>query len=184
MSGDHKTFIQTPKQFVIVVLVALAVPIAVIVLLSQLVSSIKPPGPATDSQVLSRIKPFGELVIADASTPKGNLSGEQVYQAVCKTCHEAGIAGAPKVGDRAAWAAPIKKGYATLVQHAIKGFQEPGKVMPPKGGNPDLTGVEEQRRRPCRLPPRPRRRLPPLQPRQARRHRNPARRWTSRPPKR
>jgi cytochrome c551/c552/cytochrome c5 len=139
-------FIKTHKQLVIVVVLAFVIPIALIVLLSQLVTGMKPPGSAeADSQLLSRIKPFGEVTIADASSPKGNLSGEQVYQSVCKTCHEPGIAGAPKVGDKAAWAVPIKRGYETLVQHAVSGFQEAGKVMPPKGGNPDLADIEVQR---------------------------------------
>ena len=139
-------FIKTRKQLVVVVVLAFAIPIALIVSLSQLVTGVKPPGSAeADSQLLSRIKPFGEVTIADASSPKGNLGGEQVYQSVCKTCHEPGIAGAPKVGDKAAWAVPIKRGYETLVQHAIAGFQEGGKVMPPKGGNPDLADIEVQR---------------------------------------
>ncbi len=139
-------FIKTQKQLVIVVVLAFAIPIALIVSLSQLVTGMKPPGSAeADSQLLSRIKPFGEVTIADASSPKGNLSGDQVYQSVCKTCHEPGIAGAPKVADKAAWAVPIKRGYETLVQHAITGFQEGGKVMPPKGGNPDLADIEVQR---------------------------------------
>jgi cytochrome c551/c552/cytochrome c5 len=146
MSDDHSSFIKTPKQLVIVVVLAFAIPIALIALLSQLVTGIKPPGSAeADSQLLSRIKPFGEVTMADASGPKGNLTGEQVFQSLCKTCHEPGIAGAPKVGDKAAWAPPIKKGYEMLVQHAINGFQEAGKVMPPKGGNPDLADVEVQR---------------------------------------
>jgi cytochrome c551/c552/cytochrome c5 len=139
-------FIKTQKQLVIVVVLAFVIPIALIVSLSQLVTGMKPPGSAeADSQLLSRIKPFGEVTIADASSPKGNLSAEQVYQSVCKTCHEPGIAGAPKVGDKAAWAVPIKRGYETLVQHAVNGFQEAGKVMPPKGGNPDLADIEVQR---------------------------------------
>jgi cytochrome c551/c552/cytochrome c5 len=139
-------FIKTHKQLVIVVVLAFVIPIALIVSLSQLITGMKPPGSAeADSQLLSRIKPFGEVTIADASSPKRNLSGEQVYQSVCKTCHEPGIAGAPKVADKAAWAVPIKRGYETLVQHAITGFQEGGKVMPPKGGNPDLADIEVQR---------------------------------------
>jgi cytochrome c5 len=146
MSDEHSSFIKTPKQLAIVVVLAFAIPIALIGLLSQLVTGMKPPGSAeADTQLLSRIKPFGTVVMADASAPKGNLSGEQVFQSLCKTCHEAGIAGAPKVGDKAAWAPSIKKGYETLVQHAINGFQEAGKVMPPKGGNPDLADVEVQR---------------------------------------
>lgn len=146
MSDEHSSFIKTPKQLAIVVVLAFAIPITLVGLLSQLVTGMKPPGSAEDdTQLLSRIKPFGEVVMADASAPKGNLTGEQVFQSVCKTCHEPGIAGAPKVGDKTAWAPSIKKGYETLVQHAINGFQEAGKVMPPKGGNPDLADVEVQR---------------------------------------
>ena len=146
MSDGQSTFIKTHKQLIIAVALGFAIPIALIVSLSQLVTDMKPPGNAeAQSQLLSRIKPFGEVTIADASSPKGNLTGEQVFQSLCKTCHEPGIAGAPKVGDKAQWAGSIKKGYETLAQHAINGIQESGKVMPPKGGNPDLTDVEVQR---------------------------------------
>jgi len=146
MSDGQSTFIKTHKQLVIVVVLGFLIPIALIVSLSQLVTEMKPPGGAeAHSQLLSRIKPFGEVTIADASSPKGNLTGEQVFQSVCKTCHEPGIAGAPKVGDKAQWAASNRKGYEALVQHAINGIQEAGKVMPPKGGNPDLADAEVQR---------------------------------------
>jgi cytochrome c5 len=146
MSDDHATPIQTPKQLLIVVVLAFVIPIALLIMLSQLVTGWTRPGTAEDeTQLLSRIKPFGTLVMAEASGPKGNLTGEQVFQSVCKTCHEAGIAGAPKVGDDAAWAPSIKKGYDTLIQHAVNGFQEGSKVMPPRGGNPDLADVEVQR---------------------------------------
>ena len=146
MSDKHSSFIKTPKQLVIVVVVAFLVPIALIVLLSQLVTGVMPSGSSeADNKVLTRIQPFGQLTLADASASSGNQSGEQVYQAVCKTCHEMGLAGAPKVGDKAAWAPAIKEGYETLVQHAINGFQSPGKVMPAKGGNSDLADVEVQR---------------------------------------
>ena len=146
MSDGQSTFIKTHKQLIIAVVLGFAIPIALIVSLSQLVTDMKPPGNAeAQSQLLSRIKPFGEVTIADASSPKGNLTGEQVFQSLCKTCHEPGIAGAPKVGDKAQWAGSIKKGYETLAQHAINGIQESGKVMPPKGGNPDLADVEVQR---------------------------------------
>jgi cytochrome c551/c552 len=146
MSDGQSTLIKTHKQLVIAVVLGFLIPIALIVSLSQLVTDMKPPGGAeAHNQLLSRIKPFGEVTIADASSPKGNLTGEQVFQSVCKTCHEPGIAGAPKVGDKAQWAASIKKGYETLAQHGINGIQESGKVMPPKGGNPDLADVEVQR---------------------------------------
>src|SRR5450432_291316 len=145
MSDEHTSFIKTPKQLAIVVLMAFAVPIGLIVLLSQLVTGLVPAGSANaDNQVLLRILPVGQLAFADM-TPAGNKTGEQLFQAVCKTCHESGLAGAPKFGDKAAWAAPIKEGYNVLVQHAINGLQENGKVMPPKGGNPDLSDTEVAR---------------------------------------
>jgi cytochrome c5 len=143
MSDEHTSFIKTPKQLVVVVVLAFAVPIALIVLLSQLITGVRP-GETEDSEagVLNRIKPVGEVTLADASAPKGNLTGEQLYQGVCKTCHEAGLAGAPKIGDKAAWAPRIKQGVDQLYAHAISGT---AKGMPPKGGNPDLSDVEVQR---------------------------------------
>jgi cytochrome c5 len=161
MHDEHISPIKTPKQLAIVLALAFLVPIVLFLLLSQLVTGVKREDTgATEAQVLSRIKPVGEVALAGATsagasagavTPavatsaRASMSGEQVFQAVCKTCHEPGIAGAPKVGDKAAWAAPIKAGYQTLVQRALNGFQEAGKVMPPRGGKPDLSDVEVER---------------------------------------
>jgi cytochrome c5 len=143
MSDEHSSFIKTPKQLIVVVVLAFAVPIALIVLLSQLVTGVRPGATEdTETGVLNRIKPVGEVTLADANAPKGNMSGEQVYQTVCKTCHEAGLAGAPKVGDNAAWGPRIKQNVDQLYAHALKGTD---KGMPPKGGNPDLADVEVQR---------------------------------------
>jgi cytochrome c5 len=146
MHDEHISPIKTPKQLAIVLALAFLVPIVLFLLLSQLVTGVRREDTgATEAQVLSRIKPVGEVTLAGATSARASMSGEQVFQAVCKTCHEPGIAGAPKVGDKAAWAGPIKKGYETLVQHALNGFQEAGKVMPPRGGNPDLSDVEVER---------------------------------------
>jgi len=143
MHDEHISPIKTPKQLAIVLALAFLVPIGLFLLLSQLVTGVRREDTgATEAQVLSRIKPVGEVTLAGATSARASMSGEQVFQAVCKTCHEPGIAGAPKVGDKAAWAGPIKKGYETLAQHALNGFQEAGKVMPPRGGNPDLSDVE------------------------------------------
>src|SRR5689334_12838775 len=60
--------------------------------------------------------------------------GTAAYQAACVACHGAGIAGAPKVGDKAAWGPRIAQGKATLYKHAVEGFQGKAGVMPPKGG--------------------------------------------------
>lgn len=62
-------------------------------------------------------------------------AGQTTYNAACVACHGAGIAGAPKLGDKAAWAARIQQGDAVLYEHAIKGFQGKAGVMPPKGGS-------------------------------------------------
>jgi cytochrome c5 len=66
-------------------------------------------------------------------------NGTEVYEGACKACHEAGLAGAPKTGDSAAWAPRIAKGKATLYEHALKGFTGTAGVMPPKGGRTDLS---------------------------------------------
>jgi cytochrome c5 len=143
MAEEHTSFIKTPKQLVVVVVLAFAIPIALIVLLSQLITGIRP-GTTDDTEagVLTRIKPVGEVTLAQATAPKGNMNGEQVYQTVCKACHEAGVAGAPKFGDNAAWASRLKQGVDALYAHALKGTD---KGMPPKGGNSDLADVEVQR---------------------------------------
>ncbi|MBU2479301.1 MAG: c-type cytochrome, partial [Gammaproteobacteria bacterium] len=56
-------------------------------------------------------------------------AGKQIYDASCMACHSTGAAGAPKVGDKAAWAPRIAQGVDTLVNHAINGIR----AMPPKG---------------------------------------------------
>jgi cytochrome c5 len=143
MSDERTSFIKTPKQLVIVVALAFAVPIALFALLSQLITGVRPPGSQdAETGVLNRIKPVGELALVDSSAPEGNMSGEQVYQTVCKTCHEAGLVGAPKIGDKAAWAPRIKKGIDKMYASAINGTD---KGMPPKGGNRNLTDIEVQR---------------------------------------
>jgi cytochrome c5 len=142
---QHSSPIKTPKQLIIVVALAFIVPIVIIGLLSQLLTSM-PLDTSSDAQrVLERIKPVGTIVMADASAPHGNLTGEQVYGQVCKTCHDAGIAGAPKTGDKAAWTPRIAQGEKTLVTHAVAGFQGKLGVMPPKGGNTDLSDDEVHR---------------------------------------
>lgn len=65
-------------------------------------------------------------------------SGTEVFEQVCSVCHGAGIAGAPKAGDKGAWGPRIAKGKNTLYDHALKGFQGSSGVMPPKGGRADL----------------------------------------------
>ena len=64
--------------------------------------------------------------------------GAGTFEAVCKACHGEGIAGAPKVGDKAAWGPRIAQGKDTLYKHAIGGYNGTKGVMPAKGGRADL----------------------------------------------
>jgi cytochrome c5 len=141
----HSSAIKTPKQLIVVVVLAFLVPITVIGLLSQLFTSTTRDTNEDEKHVLERIKPVGSVMLAEAGATSGNLSGQQVFAQVCKTCHETGLAGAPKVGDKAAWAPRIAEGEKTLVQHALAGYQGKTGVMPPKGGNPGLTDDEVHR---------------------------------------
>jgi len=71
--------------------------------------------------------------------PAAPKSGEETFQQVCSACHGAGIAGAPKAGDKAAWGPRVAKGKEVLYDHALKGFTGSAGVMPAKGGRADLS---------------------------------------------
>ncbi|WP_269533050.1 cytochrome c5 family protein [Chitinimonas sp. BJYL2] len=102
---------------------------------------VDPQGPTmTETAVAARIQPVGESKL-DESGPPGSRSGKAVYDAVCASCHAAGLAGAPKFGDTAGWAARLSKGFSSMVNNAIKGING----MPAKGGAADLTDDEVAR---------------------------------------
>lgn len=110
--------------------------------LTSEVSEYKP-----DEIVVENIKPVGEVYVAGESEPEaaqateavaaadsgdaaaGPKSGEQVYNSNCMACHGTGAAGAPKLGDAAAWAPRIAAGMDTMLANATKGLN----AMPPKG---------------------------------------------------
>ncbi len=105
-------------------------------------------------QVADRIAPVGKVavagrdnsalalpVVAASTAPAVSttvLSGEEVYQMACVLCHGAGVAGAPKYGDKAVWAPRLAKGMDVLHQNALKGTQSSTGIMPAKGGRVDL----------------------------------------------
>ncbi len=66
------------------------------------------------------------------------MTGEQVFKTTCSMCHGTGMMGAPKFGDKAAWAPRIKQGEDVLVQHALHGIRQ----MPARGGKSSLTDAE------------------------------------------
>lgn len=80
-------------------------------------------------------------VIAPDSADDVN-QGESIYKSKCVACHGTGVAGAPKVGDKAVWATRRAQGDAVMVQHAIEGFKGESGYMPPKGGFMNLSDEE------------------------------------------
>lgn len=73
----------------------------------------------------------------------GTTDGKTIYGQLCHSCHDAGVTGAPKLGNKGDWAPRIAEGIATLVSHAINGYKGPdGNQMPAKGGNPALTDAQ------------------------------------------
>jgi cytochrome c5 len=104
---------------------------------------------AMNQQVADRTAPVGQVAVAgndnsamaiksdDGAAPVALAlpkNGEETYKAVCSACHANGVAGAPKVGDKAAWGPRIAQGKATLYSHALNGY----KAMPAKGARADL----------------------------------------------
>jgi cytochrome c5 len=87
------------------------------------------------------IKPEATQAAAGSASPTAvPKNAQELFEQVCSACHGQGIAGAPKAGDKAAWAPRIAEGKATLYQHALQGYSggPGGGVMPPKGGRTDL----------------------------------------------
>jgi cytochrome c5 len=103
----------------------------------------------SDGEIVARIKPVGELVVASAATVANGVipaakaaDGKGTYDKACMACHAAGVAGAPKLGDKAAWKDRIAQGNDTLHTHALKGFQGKKGMMPAKGGNMSLADAD------------------------------------------
>lgn len=84
------------------------------------------------------IKPEGGAAAATAGAAELPKTGKELFQQTCSACHGAGIAGAPKAGDKAAWGPRIAEGKPTLYQHALNGYNGKTGAMPAKGGRTDL----------------------------------------------
>lgn len=136
--APHGAPIKTPGQLIAAVIAAFAVPIVVIILLAYYVNQSTRTGAGTDgladATVVSRIAPIAQVTVRDANAPHVFKTGEEVFKAVCTTCHTPGAAGAPKFGNSADWAPRIAQGYDTLVHTALTGKG----AMPARGGtSPD-----------------------------------------------
>ncbi len=152
MSAEHdKKFFDT-FMLVLGILVGIAV---VLYVLARIVASNTQEknvivDPANQAVVAERIAPVAKVAIAGkdnsalapvqaaAAAPAAELGGEEVFNMACMACHGAGVAGAPKYGDKAAWGPRIGKGLETLHKHALEGFQGTAGFMPPKGGRADM----------------------------------------------
>lgn len=142
LSNDHSSLIKTPKQLIVTIVLSFVIPIIVIIMLVNWVTSGTSKAPGSDSlspeATSLRISPIAQLVIIDSNAPKVLKTGEQVYNSACMACHAAGVAGAHKFGDKTAWAPAISTGLDAMTASVIKGKG----AMPAKGGNPTLDDFE------------------------------------------
>ena len=120
---EHESPIKTPKQLILAVIFAFVVPILLIVLLVKNVGSDTRSGAGANAMseeaTAARIQPVGAVHIKLEGGPL--KTGEEVYKAQCVACHAAGLAGAPKFSDAAAWGARNGQGYEVLLTSALKG---------------------------------------------------------------
>ena len=137
---QHSSFIKTPQQLVVVILLAFLVPIITIILLVQLVTSrpASDPGALTPEAVSKRLQPVGTVEFGAPPAAAGARTGDSIVKTVCAGCHQAGVANAPKLGDAKDWAPRIKAGLNQMVSIAINGKG----AMPPRGGDASLTDAE------------------------------------------
>ena len=103
-----------------------------------------------EQQIADRIAPVGDVclegeecaaataAVASSAASSGPRSGEDIYNTACFACHGAGVAGAPKVGDVAAWEPRISAGMDSMVSNAINGIN----AMPPMGTCMDCSEEE------------------------------------------
>ena len=117
--------IKTPQQLIKVILLAFIVPTIIIVLLASYVTAGNKPNAGSDvmsaQSIEARIRPVARFEIKDASAPQILRAGLEVYNAQCVACHGVGAAGAPKLGDAAAWGPRLGQGYPAVLNSALKG---------------------------------------------------------------
>jgi cytochrome c5 len=148
MADSHAQMTKTtPQQVIIAVVAGLLAPLLAIVLIVMLVLGIQDEHKADASSdaaqhaTAQRIKPVAHLVALDPNAPRVEKSGQEVYDAVCTSCHASGALGSPKFESKADWGPRIAQGYSTLVKHAIDGIRQ----MPARGGDSDLSDIEVAR---------------------------------------
>jgi cytochrome c5 len=137
MSHSKSEFnIKAIAVYALVVLVVSALAVTVVVWMASTIAHRS--NPQVDEGALARIAPVAKVEIAAAKVAgAAERTGEQLYTAACVACHASGAAGAPKLGDAAAWKPRLALGLDGLLKSLIKGKG----AMPPKGGA-DATDTE------------------------------------------
>ena len=98
-----------------------------------------PEAPPVAAAAQAPPEPAAPPIWAESDPDPQIEAGRQVWLGTCVRCHAQGLAGAPPIGDRGAWAPRIAQGLPVLFEHALGGFEGPtGGAMPARGGNPDL----------------------------------------------
>ncbi len=98
------------------------------------------------ARIVENVRPVGQLNVgaapsADAAAPAAAAApraGKDIFNGTCMACHGTGVAGAPKVGDKAAWSPRAEKGIDGLLKSAISGLN----AMPPRGTCADCSDDE------------------------------------------
>lgn len=144
MSEEQAGNPMTAKQLIGIVLAAIiGIPVFIVLVVKLFTGGMNLDAGSptmTSEAVAARVQPVGVAKL-DESGPPGSRTGKSIFENVCISCHGAGLAGSPKFGDAGAWGPRIGKGFATLVEHAQKGFN----AMPARGGASDLTDDEVAR---------------------------------------
>ena len=126
------------SRTILLITIAVAVVLVVVVWpLSQLGKGDAAADGRADEAEL-HILPVARVEMRAAAADGKPRSAETIYETLCKACHDTGVAGAPKTGDKAAWAPRIATGPAALLKSAINGKN----AMPPRAGDPTLSDDE------------------------------------------
>ena len=122
--APHESPVKTPGQLIAVIIASFAIPIILIVLFANYANHAFRAGAGTDAlsdeQVAARVAPLAKVDVKDANAPRTYKTGEEVYKAVCVTCHGTAPP-APKFGNKDDWAPRISQGFDTLLKTALAG---------------------------------------------------------------
>lgn len=130
---------QNTSRTIMMITIALAIILIIVIWPLSLLGKGDAQSAGSDDAEL-RIQPVARVemqkaIVKSDGKPRDGLT---VYNSVCKACHEGGIAGAPKTGDKSAWSARLASGNAALLKSAMNGKN----AMPARGGAMDLSDAE------------------------------------------